>query len=113
MAAGDEWLIGNPDVSRDTAWDFIQGPTWGELLDRIEEEDLERCDLVIIGAIYCNSDEIGGVTLHVEDTEQLYRVTKGTDLDIDDPEDTAAIVQRYLDLECEPKAILGFVVREI
>jgi len=111
MASGDEHYVGTPDVSRETSAFNIQMPAWGEVLDVIEEEDLTRCDFVIIGAIYCNSDEIGGTTLHLEDTEELYRVARK--YDPDDSSDTPYIVQDLLDLECVPPRIVGFVIREM
>lgn len=83
-----------------------------EVFYTLYSNNITRCDLVIIGAIYCNSDEIGGTTWHSEDTQEFYRHILPSE-DDSDPAVTPRWVQRLLGLDCEPRWIVGFVIREL
>jgi hypothetical protein len=122
MARGDEYYIGSPDIKRSDDPFAYPMPAVGDVLRIIYTAGqtpylstaiaIKRCDLVVIGAIYCNSDEIGGITRHFEDTRELYRAVKPAE-GIYDTSVTPKWVKRLFGLDCEPKWIVGFVVREL
>lgn len=88
-------------------------PTWDQLLDLIEEEELERCDLVVIGKVYRGSQLVGGATWHVDDTEDLYRVPE-SDENIDNPFNTPMFVERLFGWWGNPPShVSHFIVKRI
>src|SRR5215469_3849563 len=94
MAAGEEHLIGmipsrdGSDYSVD-----LRVPAWSELLDLIEEADLTRNELLVLGkGIYDASASVSGIggVRGIFETEELYTVMAGEDAT--DPANTAIAV---------------------
>jgi hypothetical protein len=122
LASGNEYYIGTPSIKRSDDPFAYQMPSVGDVLRIIYTGgrtpyvstalSITRADLVVIGAIYCNSDEIGGDTRHFEDTKELYRALKASE-GLYDPTVTPKWVQRLFGFECEPRWIVGFVIREL
>lgn len=118
---GEEFIIpgDRPIPSRDgsdynDAWIM---PTWQDLLDLIDDELLESCDLVVIGKLYRGSDKVGGATLHIEDTEELSYVPErivGSEMreSMTDPFNTPIFVERLFGWWGNPPVhVSHFIVR--
>lgn len=87
-------------------------PSWAELLDQLEEWEIERADIVFIGKIYANFDKISGATIHMADTDELYKVPRpGQAIDV--RSNTAGFVQRLMGWDEKPQHITAIVIREI
>lgn len=87
-------------------------PSWAEMLDQLEEYDIEKADIVFIGKIYANFDKISGATIHMGDTDELYKVPQPGEL-IDSRRNTVTFVQRLMGWEQRPQHITAIVIREI
>lgn len=114
MARGQEYFVGTPekpyDTSGNVSWvDLVVGILWTKIYgnDPVKwQAKAIKFDLVIIGEIYCGSDEVGGMTWHGEDPQQLWNLyTKHGD-------DANAAIKDLLGMECDP-VIYGIVIREI
>jgi len=109
-------IPGDRDIpTRDEATynDFWRMPTWEDLLDLIEEEDITRCDLVVIGKIYRGANNVGGSTFHVANTDELYNVPEPGE-GIGNPQNTPFFVERLFGWWGNPPPhVAAFVVRRV
>ena len=87
-------------------------PTWDSLLDMIENEEKESADILVIGKNYDGHDRVGGMTLHMPDTEELYRVPNPGE-SIHRRVSTPDFVQRLFRLPDRPRQIAAIVVRRL
>lgn len=117
MATGDEYLVGVTEgLTADTAFELLPDLTMSDLLDALSEIDVVGgCDIVILGKNVLsgkNRREVGGATVHFEDTEEIFNYLKG-EYDPDRVDDSLQIFQEIFGLGEEPEKVVGFVIRPL
>lgn len=114
MAKGQEWIVGTPekpyDTSTQVSWvEVVVDVVWNEIYQNnpIEwQAKSKKIDLVIIGRLYCDSDEVSGITWHNEDPQELWN------LYVSHGDDTNAAIKDLIKGECDIE-VFGVIVKEV